>query len=85
MEESKGLAYNDPQSGSDATVIEADSLPGSQLSPHDESADSLPDTLRGSAPRWLGSPMEQMLPLVAAVASVDMVEVHVPKAQLDDL
>ena len=49
MEESEGLAYNDPHSSSDATIMGVDRPPGSQLSSHDESANSPPNTLRGSA------------------------------------
>ena len=89
MEESEGLAYDDPHSGSDATITGVDSLPGPQLSSRDKSADSPPNTLRGLAPGSPGSPMEQMPLLVPAVATpasgVDMVEVHVPQAELDDL
>ena len=73
MEESKGLAYDDPCSDSDATVMGADSPQGPQLSLHDEPADSLPNTLWGSAPRSLGSPMEHMPPLMPTVTGVDMV------------
>ena len=40
MEELEGLAYDNPHSGSDATITGADSLPGPQLSLRDESADS---------------------------------------------
>ena len=40
MEESEGLAYDDPRSSSDATVMEADSPPGPALSSCDESANS---------------------------------------------
>ena len=85
MEESEGLAYDDPRSNSDATVTRADGLQGPQLSLHDEPADSLPNTPRGSASHSLGSAMEHMLLLVPAVASVDMVEVHVTEVELDDL
>ena len=86
MEESEGLAYDDPRSSS---VTGADSPPGPQLSSRDESANSPPNTLRGSAPRSPGSPMEQMPPLVPAVTTpasgVDTVEVHIPQAELDYL
>ena len=89
MEESEGLAYDDPHSSSNATVTGADSPPGPQLSSHDESVNSPPNTLRGSAPHSLGSPMEQMMPLVPAVAmlasGMDTVEVHIPQVELDDL
>ena len=89
MEESEGLAYNDPHSSSNATIVGADSLPGPQLSSRDESANSPPNTLRGLAPHSPGSPMEQMLLLVPTVAmlasGMDTVEVHVPQAELDVL
>ena len=85
MEESEGLAYDDPHSGSDATITGVDIPPGPQLSPHDESADSPPNTLRGSAPCSPGLPMEHMPPLVPAVTGTDTVEVHVPEVELDDL
>ena len=85
MEESEGLAYDDPHSNSDATITGADSPKGPQLSSCDEPADSLPNTPRGSASHSPGSPMEHMPPLVPAVASVDMVIVHVTEAELDDL
>ena len=83
MEESEGLAYDDPHSSSNATVMGVDSLPGPQLSSHDGSADSLPNTLRGLTRRSLGSPMEQMLLLVPAVttpaSSMDTIEVMCPR------
>ena len=89
MEESEGLAYNNPRSSSDATITGADSPPRPQLSSHDESANSLPNTSRGLAPRLPGSPLEQMLLLVPAVtmpaSGVDTVEVHMPRVELDDL
>ena len=89
MEESEGLAYNDPHSSSDATIMGADSPPRPQLSSYDESTNYPPTTLRGSAPHSPGSPMEQMpllVPEVAMLASgADTVEVHVPQAELDDL
>ena len=89
MEESEGPAYDNPCSSSDATVMEADSLPRPQLSSHDESTNSLPNTSRGLAPCLLGSPMEQMPPLVPEVTNpasgMDTVEVHVPQAELNDL
>ena len=89
MEESEGLAYDDPRSSSDATVMGVDSLPRPQLSSRDESANSPPNTSRASAPRSPGSPMEQMpllVPKVATPASgMDTVVVHMPQAELDDL
>ena len=47
MEELEGLAYNNPHSSSDATIMGVDSPPGLQLSSCDESTDSPPNTLRG--------------------------------------
>ena len=83
MEESEGLAYDDPHSSSDATITGVDSLPGPPLSSCDKSANSPPTTLRGLAPHSPGSPMEQMPPLVPAVAmpasGMDTVEVHNPQ------
>ena len=85
MEESEGLAYDDPHSDSNATITGADGLQGPQLSLHDEPVDSLPNTLRGSASHSPGSPMGYMLLLVPVVTGVDVVKVHVTKAELDDL
>ena len=89
MEELEGLAYDDPRSSSDATVTGADSPSVPPVSSHDESGNSLPTTLRGSAPHSPGSPMEQMpllVPVVATPASgVDTVEVHIPQSELDNL
>ena len=79
MEELEGLAYDDPHSSSDVTVMGADSPSGPQLSSHDGSADSLPNSSRGLAPHSLGSPMEQM------PSGMDTVEVHVPQVELDNL
>ena len=84
MEESEGLAYNDPHSDYNTTVMGADGLEGPQLS-CDEPTDSPPNTLRGLASCSLGSPMEHMPLLVPTVTSVDMVEVHVTEVELDDL
>ena len=50
MEESEGLAYDDPCSDSDATILGADGPQRPQLSLHDEPADSPPNTPRGLAP-----------------------------------
>ena len=89
MEESEGLAYNDPHSRSDATITGVDNPPGPPLSSRDESADSPPNTLRGLAPHSPGLPMEQMpllVPTVTTMASgMDTVEVHVPQCELDNL
>ena len=82
MEESAELAYDDPYSSSDTTVMGVDSPSVPPLSSPDESEGSLPTRLRGSAPCSPGSPMEEMRSLVPAVATpasgVDTVEVHVP-------
>ena len=89
MEESEGLAYNDPHSSSDTTVMGVDSPPVPPLSSHDESGNSPPTTSRGLAPHSLGLPMEQMLPLVPTVtmpaSDADTVEVHIPQSALDNL
>ena len=83
MEESEGLAYDDPHSNSDATITGADGPQGPQLSSCDEPADSSPNTLRGLAPHSPGLPMEQMLPLLPAatmlVSGMDTIEVHYPR------
>ena len=50
MEESEGLAYDDPHSDSNATIMGVDSLQGPQLSSHDEPADSPPNTIMGFGP-----------------------------------
>ena len=68
MEESKGLAYDDPHSSSDATIMGVDSPPGPQLSSCDESAISPPNTSRGLAPHSPGSPMEQMPLMESTIA-----------------
>ena len=89
MEESEGLAYDDPHFSSDATITGADSPSVPPLSSHDKSGGSPPTTSRGSSPHSPGSPMEEILPLVPAVAmsasSADTVEVHVPQSELDNL
>ena len=89
MEESEGLAYDDPRSSSDATIMGADSPLVPPLSSCDESGNSPPTTLRGSATRSPGLPMDEMPLLVPAVATpasgVDTVEVHVPQSELDNL
>ena len=77
MEEAEGLAYDDLWSDSDATVMGVDGSQGPALSLHDEATDSPPHTPRSSAPCMLGSPMDHMLLLEAAVAGRDAVEVHV--------
>ena len=91
MEESAGLAFDDSHSGSDTTVMGADGPLVPLFSPRDESGDSPPTRLRGSAPCSPGSPMEAggmppLVPVVAVLASgADTVEVHVPQSELDNL
>ena len=91
MEESVGLAYDDPCSSSDTTVRGADSPPVPPLSSCNESGGSPPSRSRGSAPHLPGSPMEagEMLLLVPTVTMPtpggDTVEVHVPQSELDNL
>ena len=77
MEEAEGLAYDDPQSDSSATVMGADGLQGPGLSLCYEAADSLPNTPRSLAPCMLGSPMEHMPLLEATVTDRCAVKVHV--------
>ena len=85
MEEAKGLAYDDPRSDSDATVMAADGSQGPELSSCDEPADSPPNTPRILAPCSLGLPMEHIPLLVPTVTDVDMVEVHATEEEFDDL
>ena len=91
MEESEGLAFADPHSGSDATVTRVDSPSAPLSSPCGKSGDSPPTMSRGSAPHSQESPIEagEMPPLTATVtmpaSSVDAVEVHVSQSKLDNL
>ena len=91
MEESEGLAFDNPCSGSDTTITGADSPSVPPSSPCDKSGDSPLTMSRGSAPHSQESPMEagKMLPLTAMVttpaSSVDAVEVHVSQSELDNL
>ena len=91
MEGSEVLAFDDPHSGSDTTIMGVDSPSVPLFSPHDESGDSLATRLRGSAPHSPELPMEVggMLPLVPMVTTpasgADTVEVHVPQSELDNL
>ena len=71
MEGSEGLAYDDPLSDSDATVMEADCPWGPALSPH---------TPRHVAPHMLGSPIDHLLPLEVAITGGDTVEVHMDES-----
>ena len=72
MEGSEGLAYDDLQSDSDATLMGVDCPWGPAFSPH---------TLSHAIPHMPGSPMDRMPPMEAAIT----VEVHVNKSKLDDL
>ena len=85
MEGSEGLAYDDPQSDSNAMVMGADSPQGPTLSLHDEAANPSPHTPRLVAPHMPGLPMDHMLPLEVAITGGDAVEVHVDEAELDNL
>ena len=69
MEGSQGLAYDDLQSDSDATMTGVECLWGTASSPPTQG----PVTLC-----MLGSPMDQLPPMEA-------VEVHVNEAELEDL
>ena len=85
MEEAEGLAYDDPRSDSDATVMGVDGSQGPESSLHDKPTDSLPNTPRSLAPCLLGLPMEHMLPLEPTVTGVDAVKVHIDKEELNNL
>ena len=85
MEEAEGLAYDDPQSDSNAMVMGVDGSQGPALSLHDESTNSPPHTPRSVAPHMPGSPMDHMLLLEAAVTSGDVIKVHVNEAERDNL
>ena len=85
MEGLEGLTYDDPQSDSNAMVTGADGLQGPALSLCGKATNPLPHTLRHAAPSMPGSLMDHMLPLEAAIAGGDAVEVHVDEAELDNL
>ena len=91
MEESEGLAFDDPHSGSDTSVTGSDSPLAPLSSPCDKSGDSLPTMSRGSAPCSQESPIEAgEMPLLIAVvtmlaSSAEAVEVHVSQSELDNL
>ena len=85
MEGLEGLVYDDLWSDSDAMVTGLDGPQGPALSLHDEAANPPPHTLRHAAPHMLGSLMDHMPPLEAAIASRDAIEVHVDEAKLDNL
>ena len=72
MEGLQGLAYDDPQSDSNATVMGVDCPWGPA---------SLPHTWSPVTPHMLGSPMDRLPPMEAAIT----MEVHVTKFDLDDL
>ena len=85
MEEAKGLAYDDPQSDSDATVMGTDGSQEPALPLCDEATNSPPHILRSMALHTPGLPMDHMPPLEAAVTGRDAVEVHVDEEELDNL
>ena len=85
MEQAEELAYDDPRSDPNATVMGVDSSQGPELSLCDEPTDSPPNTQRSSAPHLPGLPMEHMPPLEPTVTSGDTVEVHVDEEELNDL
>ena len=85
MEEAEGLAYDDPWSDSDATVMGADGPQGPALSLCDKATNPLPHTPMCAAPCMPGSPMDHMLLLEATIAGRDTIEVHVDEAELDNL
>ena len=72
MEGSQGLAYDDPWSDSDAMVMGVDCPWGPASSPY---------TWTPATPCMLGSPMDRLLPMEAAIT----VEVHVTESELEDL
>ena len=82
MEGSEGLAYDDPQSDSDATVMGVDGLQGPALSLWDEATNPPPHTPRRMALSMPELLMDHMPPLEVAISSKDAVEVHVDKAKL---
>ena len=87
MEESEELAYDDLCSSSDTTVMRWTARRCLHCL-HVKSGNSLATTVKGPAPHAQGSPMEQMPPLVPAVAMLasgaDTVEVHIPQSELDN-
>ena len=99
MEESEGLAFDEPCSGSDTTVTWVDSPLAPSSSPHDKSGGSqsfkssgfLLTMSRGSTPHSQESPIKAgEVPLLTAAAtmpasSVDAVGVQVSQSELDDL
>ena len=85
MEGSEGLAYDDPRSDSDATVMGADGLQRPVLSLHGQAANPPPHTPRHATPSMLELPMDHMPPLEVAITHRDAVEVHVDEAELDNL
>ena len=86
MEELEELAYDDPHSSTDASIMGVDSPSVPPLSSCEESGNSLPTTVRGPAPHTQGSPMEPLVSAVATPASgADTVEVPIPQSELDNL
>ena len=85
MEGSQGLAYDDPWSESNTTVMGLDGPQGPALSLWDVAAKPLPHTLRCVALSMLGSLMDHMPPLEVAITSGDAMVVHIDEAKLDNL
>ena len=89
-EESEGLAFDDPCSGSDTTITRVDSLLAPLSSPCYES-DFPPTRSRGSAPHTQKSPIKAggmpLLPVAVAMlaSGTDAVDVHVSQSELDNL
>ena len=76
MEGSEGLAYDDPWSDSNTTVMGADCPWGLALSPH------TPMHVTLHMPR---SPMDHLPPLEVAVIGIDAMVVHMEESELDNL
>ena len=85
VEKAKGLAYDDPRSDFDATIMGVDCSQGPELSSCDKPAGFLSNTLRSSALCLPGSPMEHMPLLEPAVTGGDTVKVHIDEEELNDL
>ena len=85
MKEAKGLAYDDPWSDSNATIMGADGSQGPELPSRDEPAGFPPNTPRSLTPPLLELPMEHMPPLEPAVTGMDAVEVHIDKEEFNNL
>ena len=84
MEGLEGLAYDDPWSDSDTTIMGVDGPQGPALSLHGKPADPPSHTPRRVAPSMPGLPMDHMPPLEVAIASRDAMKGHVDEAKLDN-